>query len=343
MTSPGSFLVKEDFDRSEWEAVIAGADRKECNAYMGLFDAKAGAAKASGDSKAQDVFALLSAIASLHLRPESKDEPFGPMWVLNNSRSAIPEDFSDAHLDVLKEVGQEASDPEIRARIADIVWVRKRNFHMAQLAVSAYLEAATVLGSLDRWRHYMDRIERATRLAASLGSSGTQFTSVINHIESALDEHDGEDSSFPFADLMRLLQEYRQGDPVRYGTMAESMASHAEVENLWAQARDYWEIKAQWSQMSKDEEGRRDALIKAAETHVKEAEAALSETPPSYIAVSSHLTRAIEGLRRVGGMRERVEDLHRTLLMYQEQTRNEMGPSLPLPTSQSMPNEREKA
>lgn len=85
MTSPQPFLTKEDFDRARWEAVITGSDRRDCTAYMALFAAKVKEADASGDDKTQEVFALLRAITSLHLRSESKDEPFGPMWVLNNS------------------------------------------------------------------------------------------------------------------------------------------------------------------------------------------------------------------------------------------------------------------
>jgi hypothetical protein len=325
MTSPESLLVKEDFDRSGWESVIAASDRRECDAYMSLFNAKAEEAEAAGEDRHRAVFVLLAAISSLHLRPESTDDPFGPMWNLNNSRSAIPEDFSDADLAVLNEVAQEASDAEIRARIADVIWVRKRDYRLAQTAVSAYLEAADALGGLDRWRHYIERIERATRLAASLGRSAAQFTTVIGHIESALDEHDEAESSFPFAGLMELLQEYRQGDAARYGALSERLASRAEDAGQWARAREYWEIKARWSQMDGDDEGRRDALVKAAEIHVKEADEALTRTPPSYIAVTSHLIRAIEGIRRAGGMQERVEELHRTLLEYQERTRSEMA------------------
>jgi hypothetical protein len=145
-------------------------------------------------------------------------------------------------------------------------------------------------------------------------------------VEDAIDEHEGEeDSSFPQAGTMRLLQEYGRGVAPKYADISERRAEQAETVSEWARAREYWEIKARWSQIQNDDEGKRDALVKAAETHVQEAEQALIQAPPSYIAASSHLTRAIEGLRRVGGMQERVEELHRTLLGHQRQTREEMG------------------
>ena len=41
MTSPEPSLVKEDCDRSGWESVIVESERRECDVYMSLFDAKA--------------------------------------------------------------------------------------------------------------------------------------------------------------------------------------------------------------------------------------------------------------------------------------------------------------
>jgi hypothetical protein len=64
--------------------------------------------------------------------------------------------------------------------------------------------------------------------------------------------------------------------------------------------------------------------MRAAETHVGEADDELARESPSYITISSHLERAIEGLRRAGKTRERVNELHERLLQYQSLTREEM-------------------
>jgi hypothetical protein len=64
--------------------------------------------------------------------------------------------------------------------------------------------------------------------------------------------------------------------------------------------------------------------MRAAETYAGEAEDELTRERPSYITASSHLERAIEGLRRAGKTQERVEELHARLLEYQARTRDEM-------------------
>ena len=42
--------------------------------------------------------------------------------------SAIVEDYNDNHLEILNEITTDIKDPEIRARIADVLWIRKKDF-----------------------------------------------------------------------------------------------------------------------------------------------------------------------------------------------------------------------
>lgn len=59
--------------------------------------------------------------------------------------------------------------------------------------------------------------------------------------------------------------------------------------------------------------------ICAAETYVKEADQA-----GSALAASEHLHRAIEALRRVGGQKERIEEVHAKLIEVQKNVTSEM-------------------
>src|SRR5262249_15640292 len=120
-------LSKEDFDQCRWQEVIASCDKKECLYYYELFFAKAREAETSGDRKAQEVFILLGAITSLLLNLDSKEEPFRPCAVLyGGSRSASLDDLSDLHLETMKDVVPHVVDAEMRARIADILWVKMK-------------------------------------------------------------------------------------------------------------------------------------------------------------------------------------------------------------------------
>lgn len=319
-------LTKYDFAQSHWEDVISGCEERECQNYSRQFFAKAREAKESGDAKAQQVFTLLGAITSLILKSDCDEEPFAPMAVFQNSRSAILDDISDEYLDVLREVVPEISDAEMRARVADILWTRKRDFRMAQLAVTSYLESAQNLEDPKQWTACFYRVERAINLAACLGKKNHPFASVVAHIEAVLDRYNGEDSLFLSAKLMELLQQHGIGDTVKYAALAEKAAVRAESEHAWYRARDYWQIKARWHTLQKDSDSERAALLSAAETYVKESEDTLNLTSTSYLAASSHIEKAIEALRRIGGTKERVEELHKVLIEYQQKYITEMNP-----------------
>jgi len=318
-------LLKDDFTQSQWESAISECQDKQCHSYSTRFFTKARELQESGNVKAQAVFTLLGAITSLilMLNPDSREQPFAPMAVFHNSRSAILDDISDAHLDVLIELVPEISDAELRARVADILWVRKHNYQMAQFAIDSYLESAARLENPENWTWCFERIERAIFLARQ-SNQPNYFKKVVAHIEAVLDRYNGEDPLFLSAKLMELLQEYKQGEPAKYIILAEKAALSAESEHNWHKARSYWEVKTRWHRLDKDAEQEQKSWLSLAETYVSEAEDALRRTPPSYMVVSSHIEKAIEAFRKTGGTRERVEELHKRLLEYQKTARKEL-------------------
>ena len=317
-------LTKKDFEELQLNETIEKCDRKDCDSYFPPFFTKADEAKAVSKAKTEEIFALLGYATSMMLKPNSPTEPFTPLYVLHNSRSAIIDDFSEDHLKFFGEIVLDISDPELRARIADILWVKKRDFHAAELAITAYLESATILEDPIQWTKCADRIERAVRLAASLGRNTEYLDKVISYIETVLDKYNGEDPKFLSEHLMGLLLEFRRGDSAKYSALSEKMAKRAESDGDWRRARIYWETKARWHALAKDADNERTARIRAAETYVKDAEAAINRETPSYAVAADHLLRAIESYRRIGGASERIEELHHTLLEYQEISTNEL-------------------
>lgn len=319
-------ITRNDLDNAGWEAVIESCDDKDCARYADLFFAKAREAETAGNPGIQATFILLGAITSLMLQPESKDEPFGPLAVFGSARSAIVDDFSDPQLAVLKDLLPEIRDAELRARIADILWLRRKgDFRMAEAAIDAYLQSADVLEDPVNWPECVKRIRRALRLSVTLGRNSQRFPVVIQHIENVLDKHQGEDPLFLSASLMELLLEYRQGDPARYAVLAGKLGDRAETERKWHLARTHWDNQARWYSRAQRPEEERIARIRLAETFVQEAEDTLHPADSHNHSVAAHhLQRAVEALRRVAGTEQRRRELHKTLLTYQERSVDEL-------------------
>ncbi|MFH7245033.1 MAG: DUF4209 domain-containing protein [Spirulina sp.] len=311
-------LTKDDFNNACWQDVVNGSKRKDCLSYDSAFWKKSQEAQEAGNLRDQAVFVVLAAVTSAAIKPESTEEFFADIF----------KNLTDDQLDFLADIAPEISDPELQARVADILWIRRRDYRMAQLAIPAYLQSATTLENPEHWTHCVDRMERALRLARKIRHEDEV---VFSHIEAVLDRYNGEDPLWLSAKLMELLQEYRFGDPAKYAALSEKAAILAESSSDWRRARTLWGIKAVWHRMEKDYSKELDASMSAAETYVKEAQAALTRTPPSYMVASHFLQHAVEAFRSIRGTKEetvdakaRAEEVHKLLLQYQEETRNEM-------------------
>lgn len=321
--------TKADFDQCDWSVVVEKSRKRKCKAYVSGFAEKAREAEASGELGQQGVYMLLNAVCSLMLQLDSPAEPFGPMMVFADRRSAILDDFNSGHLATLQDIVHNVVDPELRARIADVLWCKQQgDYQLAELAVSSYLESARRLEDDGDWVESANRIERASQLAVSLGRSGEPFAEVIAHIEDAIERCEEESPLFHAGRLMRLLQRYGLGDPKKYARLAEQSAIRAEESQdamKWHTSRAYWQIKAKWDLMGGDEDASRDAEIRAAETHVEEADETLKQHPEKHFVAAAHLGQAIQALRKIKDTRERREELLGLLLSYQRESVAEFG------------------
>jgi len=314
-------LSLENFSQVNWEKIVEQCNHKDHASYSHhFFDA----AK-DETATARNVYEFLGHVTSPMLKSESDSDPFPPIAVMaDGSRSAIPKDFSDQQLTLLKELAPSLQDSEIRARVADILWERKRDFQMAQLAVSSYLESAQRLEDPEHWSVPFKRIQRAVRIAARLGKNNSFLANVIDYVESLLAKYQAEDPLYFSAKLMRLLQEQRLGDFAKYAASSEKAAITAEQSKQWDRSREYWEVTGRWYALAKDKEDQRRVQVKIAETYVNEADAVVFSPSPNYTIATSCLQKAIEAYRRIGGRKERLEELHKLLLEYQPQLIAEM-------------------
>lgn len=317
-------LTKDDLLQSGWESVMAECGDKECFGYSTCFGVRAWEAQEAGDARGQQIFGLLRDVTSMYLKLDSPEDPFGAKLELREGRTAIVEDFDEGRLKLLGEVVTDVNDPELKARIADVLCVRRPDFKMAGVAVSSYIESAKRLETLGSWAAVVDRAERALQLATRWGRNSDRFTDVTGYVEGALAKYDGGEPPFLSMRLMQLLQDRGVGDPTQNVTRAEKLALSAEAAGDWDRARECWEIKARWHFMSKDNEQARAARVRAAETYVKTADAALQRNPPSYMHAAAFVHFAIQAFRRIENTRARVRELHWILLEYQEKSGAEM-------------------
>jgi hypothetical protein len=313
-----STFSKEYIANSGWLDVIAKARARECCYYFSEFWKEAESRQQADDQNGVFLFQLLGDVTSMRFQLDKPNEPFGPLSAFQDRRTATVTDFDDEQLSFFASVVQDLLDAELRARLADVLWVRRCDYRMGELAITSYLESARTLEDPTHWPPSVERIERAMQLAAILGRNTQLFTIVVDYIESVLARLVGADHSYFSSRLMRMLLDRRVGDPQRYSAVAEKLSLAAEDKRDWEVAREYWNIKAKWLAALEDSNGERAARLREAECYVKESEGHLQVDAPSYTLASHWLQAAIEAFRQVGNSTNRIQLLHLKLLEYQQ-------------------------
>lgn len=316
-------LTPEDILNSGYETIIENCDTKECYKYATKFLQKTRELE-STDTTTSEVFQLLGRLSSLNLRAESLLTPFQPMPSdqVENDPQKFVQIFSREHLTFIKNIIDAISDNEMKARMADVLWVINRDYKMAELAICSYLKSSIILEDPEKWTSCESRIQRAYRLAILLGKKNEHITKVIEHIENILDKYNGEDPLFLSQKLMSLLIEFNHGDLDKYVKLSKKCAINAENTNNFHLARAYWDVKAKWHKLNNNFEKEREALLSYAKTFIKEAE--FKSMEGNHLAASHFLQRGIEAYRRIGNTRTLVDEVHKKLIAYEQESIKEM-------------------
>lgn len=315
-------LQIDDFRTSDWREVIAAVSIKECTNYAESFRQKAVEAANAGSDRSRRVFRLFEKICAFGFEPSEISDPFPPMVRIGANRSATPDDIESNELDVLQALAPEINDPELRARVADLVWQKKRDHQCAELAITSYLESASTLEAGPVFQFSVQRMERALRLAAMLRNESL-FAKVALQMEAVIERQQLRET-LRCAHLMRLLMEFRAGDAPAKSERTKKAAEQAAAANDFDAARELWILSADWFRQARDETNRRAALAAAAESYVSQADVFEAGRPPNYNLVCHHLNMAIDAYRRIGGHKARIDELHSRLQAAQPHTMGSM-------------------
>ena len=270
-------------------------------------------------SEESDDQKLLKAIISYHMKPNDAQKPFNAFLILEGKRSPIPEDLSEEDIRKLIASYENIEDHELKARFADILWLKKKDIKYANDAVSSYLESANNLRTKS-WIYSQDRIERALRLSLSLGKGGKSNTdNVISHIREILEKYNLEKEAYFPLKLTELLLELKYTDDAFCISVLKNCVAFFTKEKDIRRLNDYLEALAQWHDKNNETDKAQEKRVQIAENHVK---AQLAES--SAIGKAHCLQQAIEIYRRIGNYKERIDELHKELLKVQKNIPAEM-------------------
>jgi hypothetical protein len=318
----------EDFRNTDWARVADAQPAADVRDLVPRFRSRAQTATAATDVRAWAVFEALADACSLMLRPGvATAEPFIPLMVSGVFHSPSLDELTPEMVESCRTIHAETSSAPLRARLADIAWVRARDHLAAKAAVHAYLDVARAVRLPEDWDEMMAPLNRALEIAAELGRR-EDFSAVRAFAEEVLDAQAPSETGIFSADLLSLLLESGREDAERFSGIAEQIADRVAGEDKYDLARTYYELAARCQERRKDQqagaEGRRRLLGRVADAYLAQAEAVLSQPHVGPLLAASHIQKAIEVLRRAGKSRERVEELLERLVEVQKRVPDAM-------------------
>jgi len=327
-----------DVKTVDFEAPITGSVTADCDEladrFRSLLQPQEEGVELTDDPTAR-VFNLLSSLLGMHFKPEQKNEPFGPMVTFaDGRRSAIPEDFRKAHVDVLAYMADRAMNPVLRARLCDISWLldRKRGV-LGTRAISSYVEIVrkSDAGEL-KWRFPEENedgglqheapthLRRALQIGRSIGWDKAETVAARLLVAELRKRANGAGTSVPVHWFSRLDLDFGVSDPAEVAAgiddILKALQGH---ENMHALA-DLWRLAARGYHLAKKDDDAYRCKAAAAECLVAEA-----ENTHSALVASHHLSAAIAELHGIPGKKERRTELRHRLIDVQAGISEEMS------------------
>jgi hypothetical protein len=312
----------KDIQTCRWDDLLREADVSQVEGYSSVLLRAANAAPEEGEAAA---LMLLGAITSMYYDDDDLKEPFKPIIVFENGRSAALADFSDGQLDVLGGAYGTISDPEMRARIADVLWIRRRDHKAAAIAVADYLRQAEVLMDPRHWVMGFKRLERAFQVACSLGSASSEKATATAYGTKLLSDLDGNDPLYLSSRIIHLLLAAKAVSPETLAEHATRHAENSEDSGNWMVAADYWSLVRACRANARDDVGGCEALRRRGRAQVKVGEEMAAANNPA-LAAESWLEFGFLSLRDGQADRAELAPLQKRL---QELQKDRIGQATP--------------
>ncbi|MGB7413470.1 MAG: hypothetical protein WA902_04600 [Thermosynechococcaceae cyanobacterium] len=367
----------EDVKRSKWQLVIASAVPGTHLQHNQIFREQVTHYAAQDDqltSSIYEFFANLTSIIGLNIMTVGQiSNTRNLRQYLKDKKEYYEKNISFNEFGILAQILDSVSNPEMKAVIADILWLCKpsldnrKPYEFARTAIESYLQSSRGLENQSDWLECNTRLVRSAQIAASVdgSKSDSMCRLVYDEILKIIESNRYERHEFLTGSAMKVLQnELRKFLPRildKYPTEFEDYAAiccqksklgkdHENYHEGVYESLAYGQIEAEWYKLCGNRELECKAHIKISETHVWYADKAIEFEEPSYWVVSAgRLESAIKKLRmiedqfgKIDETSQRIEQLHTQMLACQRKFAESM-PYVPISVDFDDPDMRDQA
>ncbi len=301
-------LKKSDFEKYMVNDVLARREEPyDALSHQDHFVEEAKRYSESGDETGAELFQLFSALSSMYLDLFNQDSPLQPQWQTDIHSAPKPDDFNDEQLNFLADIVDDVSEINMRARIAEVLWLRKRNHKFARLAHKSYLETVV----LENLTHYMqEHVIRAMQIAKQLNDQvlSDRAVQVARHVaDKELTAGNVAPWSWLYEHIAKQIAEHDQAELERIAEQIWQQAANIEQKGDWDFATRLRERSIKIFGLSKNRIWVQECQIELVDILSNYAEQ--SAENGDYWIAQSLIEKAIRHLIKVDGNRVQREKL----------------------------------
>lgn len=262
----------------------------------------------------KEIFDILKNISSLSLKVSHEGAEFLPYLVFDGKRTFGVQDLTEDDYNSLSSIELPKLPLNLRARVADVLWLQKVNYKAAITAHESYYELFKLWFDEEHYLESIDMIKRAICIAKQLNDKealNEYCQTIYNHIIRI----NGKDKNFCSISLIEIILDYSFGKideviDVLNESIAESAGNPNKTERLYL-------LKAKCFNKKKNLEMATKTNIELAEYLLSFAEKTIEGNEKGVLRAEYFYQKAINTFRNNGEI-TKAEKTHKRLVEMQK-------------------------
>ncbi|MFA5984326.1 MAG: DUF4209 domain-containing protein [Methylococcaceae bacterium] len=297
-------VTDQDFADCGWQNIVAEAANDGYEPLWRAFSTAAmHAMEVKSTPRGKALWLLADACAMrLFSSSDKRQEPFASTVTRLGWRTAGPDDFTEADLKFFSQVVKATDNPWIKARLADLLWVRNRDNSMALSSLDSYLQIPVSTELLQE--DWQDCWGRAITLTLMLGKAANEKQDAIER--SLLKTLDAVTKSNSWL-ASRLADLLKQGGlaKAQAATVANKLTSLAHEYDadtdqvLIFTASKLFCSAETWFDTANNKTEVTNMRVQLAECYVREGMSCIKRPIPCHRAAASFYEKAIQTYRTI--------------------------------------------
>lgn len=308
--------------------------KQSSSTFCDYFSKKVTEARSENNEQQVSIYTILQIVSSVYLAPSDINTPYKPFLVSSQGCSYAIEDLTENGLLFLKEFVSLTENYVLKGRIADILWLRGKEFEYAKMAIACFKQYPMTEMT---WYDDSSKVwERTIRMLLKFGKGLQAEFDAVQHDFSSLFLSLAYIKTGYIFDLSRflILLKVPQGIAEKVIGKLSEFKRNAYQEKDWFVLQDFCNELLAWYSYTDNEEEIIKLYAVKAEYYVEQAKERENLAAAEFYSSAIKEYRMIPNIyREKFDVEKKIEEIHNAMNRSRENALHEMTPipcSIPL-------------